>query len=239
MTISGTDFTGATAVKFGSTDATGFKVDSESAITAVAPAGAGTVDVTVTTPEGVSPLGSADLFTYSALPAVSKASPAKGPATGGTAVTITGADLTGATAVNFGSTAAASFKVNSATSISAVSPANSAGIVDLTVTTPGGTSTISSADRFKFVPSVTGVSPNAGAEAGGTGVTISGTGFAPGKTATAVKFGKTQSTSINCISTTECTAVSPPHAIGAVDVKVTVDKTSSAKNVPADQFTYE
>ena len=32
--------------------------------------------------------------------------------------------------------------------------------------------------------------------------------------------------------------VSPPHAAGTVDVKATVNKAASAKNAPADQFTY-
>ncbi len=49
ITVNGADFTGATAVKFGTTDATSFKVEDDGHITAVAPAGDGTVDVTVTT----------------------------------------------------------------------------------------------------------------------------------------------------------------------------------------------
>ena len=79
-------------------------------------------------------------------------------------MTITGTNLTGATAVNFGANAATGHSVNSATSITATSPAGSAGTVDVTVTTPGGTSATSSADHFTYVaaPTVTGVSPNAG-----------------------------------------------------------------------------
>jgi hypothetical protein len=63
VTISGTNLTGATAVTFGSTNATSFTVNSETLITAVAPAGIGTVDVTVTTPDGTSAAGEADRFT--------------------------------------------------------------------------------------------------------------------------------------------------------------------------------
>ena len=66
-------------------------------------------------------------------------SPASGPAAGGTSVTITGTNLTGATAVNFGATPAATFTVNTATQITATSPAGS-GTVNITVTTPAGTS---------------------------------------------------------------------------------------------------
>ena len=49
MTITGTNFTGATAVKFGATNAASFTVNSATSITATSPAGSGTVDVTVTT----------------------------------------------------------------------------------------------------------------------------------------------------------------------------------------------
>ena len=110
--------------------------------------------------------------------------------TGGTTVTITGTVFTGATAVMFGSTAATSYVVNSATSITAVSPAGSAGTVDVTVTTPGGTSAISAADKFTYlaIPTVTGITPAAGPVAGGTTVTVTGTGFTG---ATVVKFGST------------------------------------------------
>jgi hypothetical protein len=64
VTITGTGFTGATAVKFGSTNATSFIVNSETSITPVSPKGKGTVDVTVTTPAGTSPTTRADQFTF-------------------------------------------------------------------------------------------------------------------------------------------------------------------------------
>jgi hypothetical protein len=64
VAITGINLGGATAVKFGSTSATSFTVNSASSITAVSPAGTGTVDVTVTTPQGTSAASSADRFTY-------------------------------------------------------------------------------------------------------------------------------------------------------------------------------
>jgi alpha-tubulin suppressor-like RCC1 family protein len=64
VSISGTEFTGTTAVKFGSTEAKSFKVNSDSSITATSPAGTGTVDVTVTNAVGTSATSSADQFTY-------------------------------------------------------------------------------------------------------------------------------------------------------------------------------
>jgi hypothetical protein len=149
VTLTGTGFSGATEVRFGSTNATSFTVNSATSITVVSPAGTGTVDVTVTTPAGTSPISSADQFTYG--PTVTKVEPSQGPRGGGTTVTITGTGFTGATAVKFGSTSATTFTVNSATSITAVSPkVKRAGTIDVTVTTPAGTSPTSSADQFTY-----------------------------------------------------------------------------------------
>ena len=64
VTISGSNFTGATAVAFGGAAATSFVVDSMTQITAITPSGTGTVDVTVTTPIGTSATSRADQYTY-------------------------------------------------------------------------------------------------------------------------------------------------------------------------------
>ena len=240
-TITGTNFTGATAVSFGvGTAATSFKVLTPTSITAVSPAGTGTVDVTVTTPEGTSTTSSADHFTYvpaGPAPTVTRVAPTNGIVGGGTSVTITGTGFTGATSVKFGALTATSFKVNSAKSITATSPAESAGDVDVTVTTPNGTSAISAKDHYKYVPSITGVSPSTGTTAGGTEVTVTGTGFAVGTSATTFKFGTAKARGVNCTSTTSCQAIAPPHAAGTVDVVATVNQAVSAK-VTADRFVY-
>jgi hypothetical protein len=62
--ITGTNLAGATAVRFGSGEASSFKVRSNSTITAVSPPGTGTVDVTVTTGAGTSVTGAADEYLY-------------------------------------------------------------------------------------------------------------------------------------------------------------------------------
>jgi hypothetical protein len=152
-------------------------------------------------------------------------------------VKITGSHFTGVTAVHFGATSATSYKVNSATSITAATPAVPAGTVDVSVTTTAGTSALVSADRFKFFPTVSGVSPSAGSTKGGTSVTLTGAGFGVGTGATTIKFGTAKATSVNCVSETTCTAVSPAHAAGTVDVKATVSGVASPK-APGDRFTY-
>ena len=124
VTITGTLFIiGATTVKFGAVNATNVTVSSATSITATSPAGSGTVDVTVTTASGASATSAADRFAYIGPPTVASITPATGPAAGGTSVTITGTLFTGATAVKFGATNATSFTFNSATSITATSPA--------------------------------------------------------------------------------------------------------------------
>lgn len=75
------------------------------------------------------------------VPSIASISPVSGAAAGGDTVTITGAGLTGATGVSFGNIDAASFSVDSDTQITAVSPAEAAGSVNIVVTGPGGAST--------------------------------------------------------------------------------------------------
>jgi len=237
VTISGDTFTGATAVRFGTAQAASFTVSSATSITATAPPGAGTVDVTVTTPAGMSPTSAADRYSYQAAPTVAKLSAKSGPAAGGTIVTITGTEFTGASKVGFGQTSAVEFTVNSPTSITAVAPAAAAGTVDVNVTNVAGTSASSSRDHFKYVPAVEGVTPNAGSTHGGESVTVTGNGFAFGSTATVFKFGKVKAKSVSCTSSTTCVVTAPAQAAGTIDVVATVNKASSTINA-GDHFTY-
>jgi alpha-tubulin suppressor-like RCC1 family protein len=82
-------------------------------------------------------------------PSVGAVTPASGPLAGGDTVTISGANLAGAIAVEFGADPATSFKVLSASTISAIAPAG-AGTVEVTVRTPAGTSVLSPADSFSY-----------------------------------------------------------------------------------------
>ena len=66
VTITGTNFSGVTAVKFGATVVSSFTVNSDTQITATSTAGTANtvVDVTVTAPGGTSATSAADRFTY-------------------------------------------------------------------------------------------------------------------------------------------------------------------------------
>lgn len=81
-------------------------------------------------------------------PVVTSIASANGSINGGDTVVITGTGLTGASAVNFGTVAATSFTADSDTQVTAVSPVEDAGTVDVTVVTPDGTSATSAADQF-------------------------------------------------------------------------------------------
>lgn len=150
VTITGTNFTGTTAVKFGNVAATSFNVVNATTITAVVGSGA-TGDVSVTTAGGTTSKGT---FTYNTTPPVNAPTitsftPTSG--TTGTSVTITGTNLTGATVVKFGNTNATSFNVVNATTITAVVGSGATGKVS--VTTPGGTANSTGDFTFNTTPS--------------------------------------------------------------------------------------
>jgi autotransporter-associated beta strand protein len=233
VTISGYYWNTVTAVEFGQ-NLGAILNQSYDQVQVYSPAGTvGTADVTVFVPGGGV---SAGQFTYLPLaPAVSGVSPSVGAATGGTAVIITGTDLEGATAVDFGATAASSFTIDSSTQITATDAAGTVGTVDVTVTTPGGTSTTSSADQFTGIsaPAVSGVKASAGSTAGGSDVLIWGTDL---EGATTVNFGQTAAT-IVADTDTYILAATPPSTPGTIDVTVTTPYGTSATS-PADQFTF-
>ena len=102
VTITGTSFTGATAVMFGTTPGTNLTVVSATKITVTAPAGTGTVDVAVVNTNGASPTSSADKVTCEGTPTITGVSHRQRPLAGGATVTIIGTNLAGATQVDFG-----------------------------------------------------------------------------------------------------------------------------------------
>ena len=143
VTITGTNFTGATVVKFGATAAASFSVTNATTIDATVGNGT-TGTISVTTPGGT--VTSTGTFSFIPAPIVTSYTPTSGSP--GTEVTITGTNFTGATAVAFGGTSATSFTITSSTSITATVSGGATGAI--TVTTPGGTA--SSTGTFTFIP---------------------------------------------------------------------------------------
>ncbi|MHB1090641.1 MAG: IPT/TIG domain-containing protein, partial [Ilumatobacteraceae bacterium] len=183
----------------------------------VAPAkAAGLVDVVLTTPGGSTT--STDGFTYVAVPTITSMAPSSGPIAGGTAVTITGTNLTDTKAVMFGDTAGTSITVVSETTITVVIPKKVAGLVDVVLTTPDGSATSTDGFTYVAVPTITSMAPLGGSIAGGTTVTITGTNLTDTK---AVMFGGTAGTSLTNESAESIAVVTPAKAAGAVAVVVT------------------
>ena len=120
-------------------------------LTAISPAEvAGTVDIVVTTPAGPTIPTSIDHFTFIG-PSVTAVAPTVGSVAGGKKVTVSGTGLTGATSVLFGSVPGTSIVVNAkGTKLTVIAPAQAAGPVDIVVTTPGGTSPITSGDEYIY-----------------------------------------------------------------------------------------
>lgn len=237
VTIYGANFTGALSVTFGGFACTSVNVVLSTQITCVTPAHlGGTVEVIVTTAIGSNTtIGTQNDFFYTGGPTVTFISPSTGPATGNTIVTITGTGFTSSgMTVKFG-TVAAVFTYIDTTTIVAVAPAQSAGTVDVIVTTPGGTSPNTAADNYTYtgtsVPVVTSVSPASGPI--GTTIIITGTGFAG---VTSVTVGGV-SASFTVVLSTQITATVPAGTpAGVVDVRVTGPGGMSA-NTAADNFT--
>jgi hypothetical protein len=242
VSITGTGFLGGATVSVGGSAATGVTVVNSASITATTPAhAAGTVNVIVTnsdTQSGTLTQG----FTYTTVsnpaPTLTGISPASGAAAGGTAVTITGTGFLAGATVSLGGTQATGVTVMNSTSITAITSAHAAGTVNVIVTnsdTQSGTLTqgFTYAAVSNPAPTLTGISPASGTAAGGTAVTITGTGFLAGAT---VSLGGTQATGVTVMSSTTITALTPAHAAGAVNVVVS-NAEQQAGTLP-DGYTY-
>jgi hypothetical protein len=150
---------------------------------------------------------------------VTSVNPIGGPLAGGTPVTISGTGFQSGATVKFGAASATNVTFVSATQITATTPAHAAGAVNVVVTNPDTQfGTLTNGYLYAPAPTVTSVTPASGPTAGGTSVTIGGTGFQSGAT---VKFGAASATSVVVVNATTITVKTPAHAAGAVDVVVT------------------
>jgi IPT/TIG domain/Putative Ig domain len=177
--------------------------------------------------------GPAEITSSVSCPPQSTLVPSLGSANGGGTVIVTGAGFTGATGVDFGDVPAESYRELSEAVIEAVAPPGT-GTVPVTVYGPGAPGGAGSVvvGQYTYV-GVQSVSPASGPPAGGTLVTITGTGL---EAATAVRFGKSGA-SFTQISSTELQTVSPPGE-GSEDITVETEYGGTTAITPADEFTY-
>ena len=238
VTITGTDFAPGATVNFGANAATNVIVTSPNQLNATAPSGCGTVDVTVTTPDGTSATSTADQFTYLLAcggggATLTSISPTSGPAAGGTVVTVNGTGfVSGVTAINFASNPGTGVSCARSTQCQVTSPAGAGNVI--VTATVGGVPVTGSA-TYSYIaatPTLTSISPTSGPAGGGTAVTLNGTGFVSGSTT--VNFGPNLATNVSCPSSTLCQATSPA---GVGNVTVTVNVSGQAATGSAT-FTY-
>ena len=248
VTITGTNFFAGATVNFGGNTVTSTFVNGTT-LTAISPTGTGTVDVTVTSLGGTSaPNPPADRFAYVAAPTVTGVNPNTGPPAGGTAVTISGTNFTGATAVRFGGNAAGAFSVVSAAQITATSPAGT-GTVDVTVTTPGGTSATSGADQFSYAAagSTVALSSSQNPSSAGQAVRFTATvsGVTPTGTVTFFDGGTQLGTATLSAGTASLTIASLSTGIHSITARYSGDINNAANtsaallqtvNVPRDSI---
>jgi hypothetical protein len=153
VTITGANFLEVAAVRFGSIAAAGFTVKSSTSITAVSPPGTtGTVDVTVTTPNGLSGVTASDHFMFEA-PEVASVSPSTGSKAGGYLVTAKGSGyaLGAATTFKVGKALATSVNCTSSAECTMIFPAAAkAGTVDVRATVNKKTSRKALVDHFAY-----------------------------------------------------------------------------------------
>lgn len=147
---------------------------------------------------------------WATAPTVSSILPTSGPGGGGgTSVTITGADFCPSPTVTIGGTAATSVAFVSASSITAVTPAGTAGARDVVVDC-GGAGSGTGTGLFTYIgaPTVTSLDVVAGSVAGGTAVTATGTGFTNG-TVSSVTIGGIAATGVTVAGSTSLSFVTP------------------------------
>ncbi|UUU23003.1 IPT/TIG domain-containing protein [Streptomyces sp. DSM 40750] len=221
--ITGTNFTGATLVKFGTKSAS-FTVNSATQITAVAPSNNAAVQVVVTTPGGTS---APVWYYYITPPSKSSLSENMGPLDG-IPITLTGSSLQTATSMSFGSNSAVPTVVNDTTLNVTVPAVTTPQTVAVSVTTKGGTT---NGLTFTYVgaPTVTSMDPTTGPDYGGTASTITGTNLSD---VVDISYGP-DSTSYNVIDDTTIVVYSPG---GTGTVPVTV--TSAGGSDASQSFTY-
>jgi IPT/TIG domain-containing protein len=245
VTIKGTGF-GATpannTVTIGGNAAT-VTAASASSLTVTTPAGtAGPASVVVTNTSDGSTATDSGGFTYVAPPlTITSVKPSSGSTAGGTSVTIEGTGF-GATPANNSVTIggkAAMVTAASATSLTVTTPRGNAGPASVVVTNTTDGLSATETGGFTYVApplTITSVEPASGSTAGGTPVTIKGTGFGTTPADNTVTIGGGPAT-VTAASATSLTVTTPPGTAGPAPVVVT-NTSDSSTATDAGAFTY-
>jgi hypothetical protein len=221
ITITGSNFVTGGVVRVGGTLATGIVLLSSTQVQALTPLGtAGARDVQVVNPSGLAAALTGG-FTYTAAaPTLTSVSPTSGPTAGGTTITLTGTGFVSGATVRVGGVAATNVVFVSSTSVTARTPAGTAGARDVQITNPNGQSATRTGG-FTYTTSttltLTAVSPSSGPTSGGTFVTLTGTNFVRGAW---ILIGGNLSTDAIFVNSTTITLRTPAGTVGAKDVRL-------------------
>ncbi|TNF38445.1 MAG: hypothetical protein EP329_00365 [Deltaproteobacteria bacterium] len=233
VTLVGLNFQTNARVRFGPDD--GIAVDhAATAMTVRTPARSkGSVEVWVVNPDG-SQVVSTDTYLYMAPPTILSITPSTGPASGGTTMTISGADFledpagilptiiycnsyTAGDGCVPADPADVTVSPNGRT-ITVKTPAHPPHLVDVAVVAPDGQDDYTPvAFTFTEIPTLTDITPDAGPTAGGQTVTLTGTGFQLG---VKIYLDSAPCTDVNVSSSTSLTCKTPAGSTGTADVVI-------------------
>jgi hypothetical protein len=205
---------------------------------------AGDYKIKVTNSDGQQFESATELLTYRGIPTLTNVSPNLGPASGGTTITVTGTNFFTGDKIVFGNPSAtpyATFDCDnitrvSSTTMTCVTPQKAAGVYDVMVKSSDATTSYRQF-TYRAAPVISSVSPSSGVQAGGTSITITGTGI---DAQTVVKIGGKSCTgqafNPNTPLTITCTA--PASSVGAQTVELSVLKIDGQSTTFASGYTY-
>ena len=237
VVIKGRDFVEGAVVSFNGRPATDVSVLNPETIRATIPASSpGRASVNVRNPgEEAQTLRRGFTYVEREPRTVAAIRPARGPAAGGTRVTITGSGFAPGAAVSIGGAPARRVEVLSSTRITAVAPPGRIGPADVAVRNPGIPAAILS-DGFRYVeaPVIDAVQPRRGPVDGGTRVTVTGSGFADDAVVT---VGDVTVDDVTVVDASTIRFVTPPAAEPIV-VTITVTNPGQPTATLRRAFTY-
>jgi hypothetical protein len=228
VSVWGMNFDAGASVFFGDSPAELVNVVDDTLLIVTSPVSdPGLTSLTVENPDGQQAV-LPDVFEYlpdgSPIPVLDSIEPAAGPETGGTIVTLMGANLGEPGAILLGNTPVTDYVSIADAAVAFVAPAGEPGLVDVTFVSAEGQSAAMEA-AFEFIameellppPDVAAIAPGSGPSAGGTSGSVVGQNFQAGAT---VYFGAVKAAEVNFVNDTQLDIQTPAHDAGLVDITV-------------------
>jgi len=223
VTITGTELIGVDTITFRGLFGTNIAVQSASQLTITTPAViAGPADIVLTKSAGGATATETNGFTFvngvAPPPQPLACTPAGGPVAGGTVCTVTGSGFAAGATVSVGGVPATNVSIPAAGRLVMTTPPGTVGPFNVVVTNPDlQAGTLTNGFTYSNPPSVTGITPTSGFTDGGDTVTITGTNFVAGATASVGGA----AVSISSLSAVQIIGTTGPRGPGAVAVTVT------------------